>query len=220
MSVALATMLAASVVAPSRAATNAEAQRLDDARVVFQQLRTMPDANIPDALLSQCRCIAIFPGMVKGALGWGARMGRGVMSCRGADGHWSPPVFLTLAGGSFGLQAGVEKADVVLFFMTDKGARSMVESQFTLGGKGSVAAGPVGRTAEAGTDLKLDAEIYSYARSKGLFAGLSLEGARVSVDGDGVARFYGQAVPAQQILFDHKAPTMPPAAESFVRTLP
>jgi lipid-binding SYLF domain-containing protein len=197
-----------------------EAERLEDARQVFLELRNMSDAEIPEPLLDKCKCIAVFPGVVKGALGWGGRRGKGVMTCRNAQGIWGPPIFLTLTGGSFGLQIGVEKAEVVLFFMNDRGARSLVESKFTLGGKGSVAAGPVGRTAEAATDIKLNAEIYSYARTKGLFAGLSLEGAKLGPDKDATNRFYGKPVEPMAVLFEHKVPTNPPSAQKFLAALP
>jgi lipid-binding SYLF domain-containing protein len=199
---------------------NDEAERLDRARTAFQEIRDMKDENIPRPLMERARCVAVFPGMVKGALGWGARVGKGVMSCRDASGHWGPPIFLTVKGGSFGFQIGVEKADVVLFFMTDKSARSLMESKFTLGGKAGLAAGPVGRTAEASTDLKLDAEIYSYARSKGLFAGISLEGARVAPDEKATRRFYGPSADSRKILREHAAPANPPAAQAFVEALP
>src|SRR5881396_3008582 len=212
--------LTPSTAASAPAGGEPEAQRLRDARRAFQEIRQIPDAEIPNQLLEGCKCVAVFPGVVKGAFGWGARLGRGVISCRDSGGHWSPPSFLTLGGGSFGFQIGVEKADVVLFFMTERGARSMVESQFTLGAKGSVAAGPVGRSAEAATDIKLDAEIYSYAQSKGLFAGLSLEGARVSSDRNAIRRFYGKDVDPKEILFDHKVPTRPAAAQKFLEVLP
>jgi len=201
-------------------AKDKESERLDDARAVFVELRDMPDARIPRPLLEKCKCVAVFPGVVKGAIGWGGRHGHGVISCRDQSGAWSPPSFLTLTGGSFGLQIGVEKAQVVLFFMNERGARSLVESKFTLGGKGSVAAGPVGRSAEAETDLKLNAEIYSYARSKGLFAGISLEGAKVGTDRDALRRFYGKDVDPKQILFEHKAPIRPAAAQRFLEVLP
>jgi len=212
--------LTPSTAASAPAGGEPEAQRLRDARRAFQEIRQIPDAEIPNQLLEGCKCVAVFPGVVKGAFGWGARLGRGVISCRDSGGHWSPPSFLTLGGGSFGFQIGVEKADVVLFFITERGARSMVESQFTLGAKGSLAAGPVGRSAEAATDVKLDAEIYSYARSKGLFAGISLEGARVSTDRNAIRRFYGTDVDPKEILFSHKVPTHPAAAQKFLEVLP
>jgi len=199
---------------------NDEAERLDKARVVFQEIRDMKDENIPRPLMERARCVAVFPGMVKGALGWGARVGKGVMSCRDASGQWGPPIFLSVKGGSFGFQIGVEKADVVLFFMNDKSARSLLDSKFTLGGKAGLAAGPVGRTAEASTDLKLNAEIYSYARSKGIFAGISLEGARVAPDDKATRRFYGGTVSSRRILMTHSAPNEPPAARAFVEALP
>jgi SH3 domain-containing YSC84-like protein 1 len=194
-----------------------EELRLDEARTVFQELAA---TEVPKQLLEQCKCVAVIPGVVKGAFGFGGRHGKGVLSCRDTAGAWGPPIFLTLSGGSFGLQIGVEKADVVLFFMNEKGARSLVQSKFTLGGKASVAAGPVGRTAEAGTDLKLNAEIYSYAKSKGLFAGISLEGARLSPDKDALKRFYGETAEPETVLFQHKTPTRPPAIQPFLEALP
>jgi lipid-binding SYLF domain-containing protein len=194
-----------------------EEERLGDARAAYQELTA---TEVPKQLMEQCKCIAVIPGVVKGALGFGGRHGKGVLSCRDAAGTWSPPIFLTLSGGSFGLQIGVEKADVVLFFMTEKGARSLVESKFTLSGKAGVAAGPVGRTAEASTDIKLNAEIYSYAKSKGLFAGISLEGARLSPDNDALKRFYGESARPDSILFRQKAPSRPAAIRPFLEVLP
>lgn len=216
-------VLALGSIPTARAAekvTSDQVDRLERSRAVFQELRTMKDKRIPDPLIERARCVAVFPGVVKGALGWGARHGHGVMSCRDASGHWGPPIFLTVTGGSFGLQLGVEKADVVLFFMTDRGARSLVESKFTLGAKAGVAAGPVGRTAEASTDLKLDAEIYSYARSKGLFAGVSLEGAKIAPDMKSTRAFYGETADAKAIVFEHHAPSHPAAAQTFEEALP
>ena len=204
---------------PAEKPKDKEATRLEDAREAFLAMRNMKDAEIPQPLLEKCKCVAVFPSVVKGALGWGGRRGKGVMTCRDAGGAWGPPIFLTLTGGSFGLQIGVEKAEVVLFFMNDRGARSLVESKFTLGGKGSVAAGPVGRTAEANTDIKLNAEIYSYARTKGLFAGLSLEGAKLGPDKDATNRFYGRTVEPKAVLFEHQAPATPPSAQRFLAVL-
>ena len=197
-----------------------EAERLLDARTVFGEIRSMKDAEIPAPLLERARCIAVLPGVVKGAFGLGARHGHGVLTCRDSSGRWSAPIFLTVTGGSFGFQIGVEKADVVLFFMNERGARSLVESKFTLGGKAGVAAGPVGRTAEAGTDLKLDAEIYSYARSKGLFAGISLEGARLAPDKKAIRRFYGKEIAPKSLLARHETATLPEAARRFLEALP
>lgn len=194
-----------------------EEERLADSRAVYQELVA---SEVPKELQEKCTCVAVIPGVVKGALGFGGRHGKGVLSCRDTSGTWSPPIFLTLSGGSFGLQIGVEKADVVLFFMNEKGARSLVESKFTLSGKAGVAAGPVGRTGEAATDIKLNAEIYSYAKSKGLFAGISLEGSRLAPDNDSLKRFYGSSAEPEAVLFQQKVPSRPASIQPFLSTLP
>ncbi|HYM80241.1 MAG TPA: lipid-binding SYLF domain-containing protein [Candidatus Limnocylindria bacterium] len=196
------------------------AKRLADAGAVYQELVRTPDRGIPEALHDKCKCVAVFPHVYKGAIGFGARHGNGVATCRDAAGHWSPVAFLKLTGGSWGLQLGATATDVVLFFMTERGAQSLLESKFTLGANAGVAAGPVGRTAEASTDLKLEAEIYSYARSKGLFAGLSLEGARLAADEKANRQFYGAPVSAKALLFEHGAPRRPPEGEAFLGLLP
>ena len=136
---------------------------------------------MPERLLEEARCIAILPKVVKGAFVWGGRRGQGVMSCRNDERRWSPPAFVKITGGSFGLQAGAQSTDLVMFFMTELGARSLIDSKFILGGDVTVAAGPVGRAAAANTDIRLKAEVYAYARSRGLFAGVSIEGAQLSV---------------------------------------
>jgi lipid-binding SYLF domain-containing protein len=199
---------------------SSEVERLDKARIAFQEIRDAKDEKIPQKLMDKAKCIAVFPGVVKAALGVGGRHGKGVLSCRDESGHWGPPIFLTMSGGSFGFQAGIEKADVVLFFMNEKSARAMLNNKFTLGAKAGLAAGPVGRTAEADTDVKLNAEIYSYARSKGLFAGISLEGSRIAADKDDTRVLYGKSTDVRVVVFEHRSPTMPPAAAAFVRSLP
>ena len=195
------------------------AEHLEKARTAYLEVRDTKE--IPDKLLSQAKCIAVFPGVVKAAMGVGARHGKGVMSCKDASGQWGPPVFMEMSGGSMGFQIGVEKADVVLFFMTDKSIQSLLDSKFTLGAQAGVAAGPVGRTAEANTDVKLNAEIYSYARSKGAFAGLSLEGAKVAPDKSDNQAFYGKSATANTVLVDHKVPgNVPVEADTWIKTLP
>ena len=212
---------ALAVLAPpaARADTKKDlSERLENARVAYLELRDTKE--IPDKVINEARCIAVFPGVVKAALGVGGRHGKGVMSCRDASGHWGPPVFMEMSGGSLGFQIGVEKADVVLFFMTDKSVQSILESKFSLGAKAGLAAGPVGRTAEASTDVKLDAEIYSYARSKGAYAGLSLEGAKIVPDKSDNRDFYGKNASAKAILVDHKTPgTTPAEADAWMKTL-
>lgn len=195
-------------------------QRLKDATSVYKELLSSPDRGVPEVLLKDCKCIAVFPHVIKGAMVYGARHGTGVMSCRNSSG-WTPPTFVSLTGGSWGLQVGGESSDLVLFFMSERGARSlMTSSQVTLGGKASVAAGPFGRTGEASTDLKLDAEVYTYAKTKGLFAGLSIEGARLSSDQKANSRYYGRYVTAKQLLFEDKVPRVPTEAQEFRTALP
>ncbi|TMQ57184.1 MAG: lipid-binding SYLF domain-containing protein [Candidatus Eisenbacteria bacterium] len=213
-----------SLAPPSPAKEDADTklgERLLEAKAVYQELLSTPDRSVPEQLQENCKCIVVIPGMIKGALGFGARWGKGVMSCRNGQGGWSPPIFVSLKGGSWGLQIGAEKTDLVLFFMTERGARSLVtSSKFTLGGKISVAAGPLGRSGEASTDLKLNAEIYSYAKSKGLFAGISLEGARLAPQKDANAEYYGKPIGAQDLLFGHNAPVVRAEAKEFLAALP
>jgi lipid-binding SYLF domain-containing protein len=196
-------------------------QKLTDATAVYHELLATPDRGVPEALLKNCRCIAVIPHVLKGAFVYGARFGTGVMSCRDEHGTWSPPSFVRLYGGSWGLQIGGESSDLVLFFMSERGARSlMTSSKITLGGQASVAAGPFGRSGEASTDLKLNAEIYTYAKSKGLFAGLSIAGARLAADKKANAQYYGQPVTVKQLLFEHRAPRVPEEAAEFRKALP
>lgn len=221
-SFAMVCVAALAATAPVRADDRSrEAQRLADAREAYLALFEVEEAKeVPEPLLEKCRCVAVFPGVIKGAIGWGGRRGSGVLSCRDSAGAWSPPVFMTLTGGSIGFQIGVEKADVVLFVMNGKSAGGLAEGEFTVGAKGSIAAGPVGRTAEGATDLRLDAEIYSYARSKGLFAGISLEGAHLGNDGKAIERFYGKPVAPRTLLFGDPAVEVPEAARNFLEVLP
>lgn len=212
-------LIAAAAFAPIANAD--EARVMSDAREVFQELLNEPDRGVPEKLLENARAIAVIPNSVKGAIGYGARFGSGVMSRRNEDGSWTAPAFITLAGGSWGLQVGAESTDLVVFFMTDRSARSLMKSsKIKLGGNLSVAAGPVGRSAEAATDLKLNAEIYTYAKSKGLFAGISLEGARLSSDNKANREYYGQAVTTKQLLFEGKRPASRAEAQEFVTALP
>ena len=196
-------------------------ERIDHAREAYQELVNSPDRGVPDYLLKNCKAIAIFPGVIKAAVGVGGRHGHGLVMMRGGNGEWSPPAFLTMTGGSWGLQLGADKTDVVLFFMTDKSLNSLLSSKTTLGAGAGLAAGPIGRTAEAGTDLKLNSEIYSYARSRGLYAGISLNGARVTPDKEACEDFYGQRIDTRKILMDRDVPAGHGGAyESLQRVLP
>lgn len=197
-----------------------QGKKLTEATAVYHELVAAPDRAVPKELLENCKCIAVLPGVLKAAMGYGARHGSGVMACRTATG-WSAPAFVNISGGSIGLQLGAESTDLALFFMNDRGARSLVNgTRITLGGKASVAAGPFGRSGEAATNLELKAEIYSYARSKGLFAGISLEGARLAPNQQDITNYYGPGVTYKKLLFGADPSTMPAAAEEFRTALP
>jgi lipid-binding SYLF domain-containing protein len=176
-----------------------EDARADAASAVLRKILQIPEESIPERLLAESHAIAVIPDVVKGAFVVGGRRGRGLIAVRGADGTWSNPSFLTLTGGSLGFQAGVQSADVVLVFRSERGIDSIVNGKFTLGGDASVAAGPVGRSAQASTDEQLKAEIYSYSRARGLFAGVSLDGTALRIDNKSNQRIYGQGTTPRAI---------------------
>lgn len=173
--------------------------RTQKAAQVFKEIMDTPDKGIPHDLLDSAKCIAIIPGDKKFAFIFGGNYGRGVASCRTAHG-WSAPMFIALDGGSVGYQIGGSSTDLVMLFMNDRALHSLLSDKFKLGADASVAAGPVGRSAAAGTDLKLNAEILSYSRSKGIFAGVSLDGAVVQGDKSGDQALYGDHVNIHEIL--------------------
>ncbi len=177
-----------------------EAQRLEMAAAIIQELVKMPEEDIPEVLLQKTHAIALFPGVVKAAWGIGGQYGRGAVLVRQKDGTWSLPCFIRLYGGSIGWQIGVQKSDIILIFRSAKGVDGIAEGKVTLGADVSVVAGPVGRRAEASTDLEMKAEIYSYSRSKGLFAGISLKGGSLRIDAKANESFYGDDVGADDIL--------------------
>jgi lipid-binding SYLF domain-containing protein len=188
-------------------------ERLNNAGQVLHEIMGMPDKGIPEEVLEHAKCIAVVPHMVKGGLIFGAKGGKGVASCRTANG-WSAPAFITISGGSWGLQIGVEAVDVVLIIQNEKGMQKLLESNFQIGGDASAAAGPVGRHAEAGTDWKMDTEILTYSRAKGVFAGLTLEGASLRQDDDSRHAIYGGNVTTRAILLGKVA--APSAAHPFL----
>jgi lipid-binding SYLF domain-containing protein len=185
---------------------------------VYLELLEVEEREVPQALLDEASCVAVIPGVIKGAFGWGGRHGRGVLSCRN-NGSWSAPVFVTLSGGSFGLQIGAQSTDVVLFIVKERSVRSLLRSKFTLGGDLSVAAGPVGRSAELGTDIRLRAEIYSYAKSRGLFAGVSVEGARLAPHRKSIDKYYGRSLSAEEILFGSAIDELPAESRDLIEAL-
>jgi lipid-binding SYLF domain-containing protein len=176
-----------------------DVKRDHKAAQVFQEIMNAPDQGIPQDLLESVKCIAIIPGDVKFAFIFGANYGRGVATCRTGHG-WSAPMYIAVDGGSVGYQIGGSSTDLVMLFMNDHALHSLLSDKFKLGADASVAAGPVGRSANAGTDLKLTAEILSYSRSKGIFAGVSLEGAVVQADKSGDKAMYGDDVDRHEIL--------------------
>jgi lipid-binding SYLF domain-containing protein len=159
----------------------------------------MPDKGIPEEVLEHAKCIAVVPHMVKGGFVFGGKGGKGVATCRTANG-WSAPAFITISGGNWGLQIGVEAVDLVMIIQNEKGMQKLLSSNFHLGADASAAAGPVGRHAEAGTDWKMDTEILTYSRAKGAFAGLTLEGASIRQDDDSRHAIYGPKVTTRALL--------------------
>jgi lipid-binding SYLF domain-containing protein len=168
-----------------------ENERAANAVKVLDEVMRMPEQAIPGKLLENAHAVAVIPGVVKAGLVVGGRRGKGLISVRKADGTWSHPSYIKLTGASVGFQAGVQSTDIVLVFRTARGVDSIVHGKFTLGADAAVAAGPVGRTAEASTDGQLKAEIYSYSRARGLFAGVALDGAVLSIDHDANEAVYG-----------------------------
>jgi lipid-binding SYLF domain-containing protein len=196
-----------------------ETQRLAACRTVLEAIARMPD-GIPRDLLNKAECVAIVPGVKKLALGVGGRYGKGALTCRkdGGRGPWGPPAMIEMGGPSVGLQIGGQSADYVFLIMNPKGIDHLLRSKFTLGADASVAAGPKGRSAEAATDLQLHAEILTYSRSRGLFAGVSLEGAVVKQDRNANAQIYGERVEARDLMFE-AGRRVPPAARELVDLL-
>ena len=191
-------------------------ERLQMASDVLSQMSAAPDKGIPQEVLDSAKCIAVVPHLVKGGFIFGGKHGRGVSTCRTTDG-WSAPAFISVGGGSAGLQVGVEGVDLIMLIMNDKGMQQLLSSKFQISGEGSAAAGPVGRHASAGTDWKMDTQMLTYSRSKGAFAGLTLEGAVVQQDSDSTIAVYGRDVSFQSVL-KGKVPT-PDIARDFMKAV-
>src|ERR1700722_17827004 len=183
---------------------------------VLHAIMSTPDKGIPEEVLSGAKCILVVPDLIKGGFIFGAKHGRGVASCRTSHG-WSAPAFVSVGGGSWGLQIGVEGVDLVMLVMNEQGLQHLLSSKFQLSGEGSVAAGPVGRHASAGTDWKMNTEMLTYSRSKGAFAGLTLEGAVVEQDNDSTRAIYGKHMMFRNILSGRVS--TPKSADAFVRAV-
>jgi len=187
--------------------------RLEHAGAVLREVMSAPDRGIPEDVLRHAKCIAVVPHLLKGGFIIGAENGRGVATCRTANG-WSAPAFFTITGGNWGLQIGVEGIDLVMVIQGDRGLDHLINSHFEIGGDASAAAGPVGRHASADTDWKLNTEILTYSRAKGLFAGVTLNGAAIRRDDDSTEAIYGHDISTRRILMGDVAP--PPQAAPFL----
>lgn len=192
-------ILTLACLAPTLAFAANEEQKARDALRVLTEIQAIPESAIPDKLLDEARAIAVIPDTIKAGLVIGGRRGHGVLSVKNPDGTWSNPAYITLTGGSIGFQAGVQSADVVLVFRSDRGLESIVNGKFTLGADAGVAAGPLGRNAATATDGELKAEIWSWSRARGLFAGVALDGAVLSMDNAANQNVYGNGTTPRMI---------------------
>jgi SH3 domain-containing YSC84-like protein 1 len=194
------------------AAQSDEADRVRDAAITFEEIMTAPDHGVPSAILERAEAVVVFPSTLKGGFIVAGHRGRGIMSVRDHEtGSWSPPAFLTLTGGSFGAQVGGQAIDLVLLVMNRRGLEQLVRNRFKIGADASVAAGPVGRDASAATDIQLRAQILSYSRTRGLFAGVSLAGSVIRQDQNANRRYYGRRLQTRDIVFDRKVEGREPA---------
>jgi lipid-binding SYLF domain-containing protein len=196
-----------------------EARSVESAAEVLETIEAIPERGIPPALLGDAWGVAVFPGLIKAGLVVGGQYGHGVLSVREKGGGWSDPVFVTLASGSAGFQIGAESTDLVLVFKTHRSVQGIMRGKYTLGADVAVAAGPVGRLAEAATDIQLKAEIYSYSRNRGLFAGVSLEGASLQIDDRSNAAFYEKRGIGPSEILAGKGFKTPQGAERLIQDL-
>jgi lipid-binding SYLF domain-containing protein len=216
--VAVAVVAAGTVVRAQKASD--EVERLQQSMSVLGELTKTPDEGIPAHLLARAEAIVVIPSLVKGGFVVGARHGRGVLSVRdAATGGWTAPAFMKITGGSIGWQIGVQSTDLVLLVMNRDGVEALLSDRFTLGGNLSIAAGPVGRSADAATDAKLSSQILAYSRTKGLFAGASLEGSALHEDDDANAAMYGPETTARSVLTSKPTPVAPEAVKSWTDML-
>jgi lipid-binding SYLF domain-containing protein len=213
-------LLALAIALPLAAADKKETDRLENCGLVLKEILDIPD-DIPHDLLDKAECVIVYPSVLKAAFIVGGSYGRGAMTCRTGEhftGPWSAPTMMALEGGSVGFQIGGQATDFVLLVMNDRGAHSILKSKVKLGADASAAAGPVGRNASAETDVTMRAEILTYSRARGLFAGISLAGGTVRPDNDANARIYGKKVEAESIIFKG-AVAVPPAAQKLISLL-
>lgn len=203
----------------SAIAETKEENRIADATNVVDQLLRIPEQSVPPALLSRAYGVAVIPDVLKVGFGLAARRGKGLLVVRQDDGGWSNPAFVTLTGGSVGFQIGAQSTDIILVFKTRRSVEGITNGKLTLGADASIAAGPVGRHTGAATDIKFQSEVYSYARSRGLFAGIALAGAGVTMDRKANAAFYGTANITPEQIFASSGNAAPQSANNFVQML-
>ncbi len=198
-----------------------ELERLQNATIVFEEMMDAPDNAIPRAILEKAAAVAIIPNTIKAGFIFGGHRGKGVISARNEQGEWSTPAFLTLTGGSFGLQIGGQSVDLILVIMNRRGLEKLLQNEFKIGGDVSAVVGPVGRDAEASTDLTLRAEIISYSRTRGLFAGITLKGSTIKADRDANERFYDYPFGSAQLVLEEEPATAhdPDAVAAWQATL-
>jgi lipid-binding SYLF domain-containing protein len=220
LAVAVAAAALLAVGRPALAQTGEEA-RVRDAATVFGEILSTPDKGIPRAIVDKAEAIAIFPGVIRAGLGVGGQYGKGMICVRDRETRaWSAPAFLKIAGGSFGAQIGAQAIDLVLVIMDPTGVQRLLGNQFKIGAEASVAAGPVGRSAEAATDIQLRAKILSYSRSRGLFAGIALNGSTLASDQDANQRFYGERLGSREIIaWTAGRQELPPVVETLRKAL-
>ena len=192
-------LVASSFAAKDEDEDNKAADRVKSASTILEEIQAAPDTGIPDEVMGSAECVAVVPSMLKAGFMFGAQYGRGVASCRTAKG-WSDPAFFTVQGGSFGLQIGGQAVDLIMLVMNQRGMETLLNSKFKLGADATVAAGPVGRHAGADSDWKLRAQILSYSRARGVFAGLELNGAVIKIDRESTREFYGRMQPFRTTL--------------------
>jgi lipid-binding SYLF domain-containing protein len=207
------------VMSPAVKADTAGLVKIDDSVEVLEQIMKIPEKGIPPALLNDARGIAIIPGVIKAGFILGGRYGRGILVVRDKEDRWSNPVFISITGGSIGWQIGVESIDIVLVFKSSRSIKGILRNKFTLGADASIAAGPVGRQASASTDIVLKSEIYSYSRSRGLFAGLALDGAAIQINHDADEAFYGKGYALPSDIIGNADLKVPPVVERLKKLL-
>ncbi len=212
-------LLVLSLMVAVPAAASKEERRVADATDVIDQLLRIPEQTVPPALLARAYAIAVIPNVVKVGFALGARRGKGILVIRRADNSWSNPAFITLTGGSFGWQIGAQSTDIILVFKTREGVDGIANGKFTLGADASIAAGPVGRHTEIATDIQFKAEVFSYSRSRGIFAGVALEGAGITMDRMANAAFYGSSSITPEQIFSSSGNAAPAVANMFVQVL-